>query len=330
MSERHIVTTKTPFRITFTGGGTDLPSYYKNYGTGATVSATINSYVYITLAKHFFNNEFRVSYSTTENAITELDQIKHPTVREAMRLLDIEKGLQLVSITEIPSKGTGMGSSSSFLVGVLNALHAWKGEIISPKKLAEEAVYIEREILKEYGGKQDQYAATYGGINLIEFFSNDEVSVKKLPLSNKSKKELESRLLLFYTGKERSSTDIHKKQEIQINKNITNYKRMTELAYETSEALAETNWDKLGSLLNENWNLKKQLSDGISDTTIDSYYQKAISSGAIGGKLIGAGGSGFLLFVVDPEKRESVKTALGLKVHDFEIEQNGSRVVYVD
>lgn len=330
MSERHIITTKTPFRITFTGGGTDISNYYKNYGTGATVSATINSYVYITLAKHFFDKEFRISYSITENSITDIDKIQHPTIREAMRLLNIEKGLQLVSITEIPSHGTGMGSSSSFLVGVLNALHAWKGEIISPKKLAEEAVYIEREVLGEPGGKQDQYAASYGGINLMEFFPNEDVSVKRLPLSNKSKQELESRLLLLYTGKERSSTDIHKKQAAQVSKKLINYKRMSELAYETSESIINKDWEKLGLLMNENWTLKRDLSDNISNTSIDEYYKKALSAGAYGGKLIGAGRSGFLLFVVDPEKRDLVKNTLGLKMHDFEIDTNGSRVVYVD
>ncbi|MEM0201263.1 MAG: hypothetical protein QXD23_02555 [Candidatus Micrarchaeaceae archaeon] len=330
MIEHSIITTKTPFRITFTGGGTDLPDFYRKNGPGATVSATINSYVYITAAKNFYDNEFRISYSATENAITNINDIKHPTVREAIRLLNIEKGLQLISITEIPSYGTGMGSSSSFLVGLLNALHAWKGELAAPKKLAEEAVYIEREVLKEHGGKQDQYAAAFGGINLIEFYSNDEVSVKKLPLSRSSRKDLESNLLLVYTGKERSSTEIHKNQSTQINQKLSNYNKMVELAYETSDAITENNWIELGNLLNENWELKKELSNEISNDTIDNYYKKAIDSGAIGGKLIGAGGSGFLLFLVPPEKRQSVINSLNLKIQNFEIETNGSGVVYVN
>ncbi|MEM1755637.1 MAG: kinase, partial [Thermoplasmata archaeon] len=170
-----VITTRTPLRITFTGGGTDIPAYYRKYGPGAVVSATINKYIYVTVAKNFYRDEIRVSYSKTENAIKNVDDIQHPTVRESLKLLDIKSGIQIISITEIPSRGTGLGSSSSFLVGLLNALHAWRGEAVSPKQIAEEAVKIEREILKEPGGKQDQYMAAFGGINLMEFFPDENV-----------------------------------------------------------------------------------------------------------------------------------------------------------
>ncbi len=327
---KHLVTTKTPLRITFTGGGTDLPEYYTKHGPGAVVSATINSYIYISVSKHFYPDELRISYSVTENAIKNINDIKHPTVREALRLLNIERGIQIVSITEIPSKGTGLGSSSSFLVGLLNALHAWKGEFASPKQLAEEAVYIEREVLKEKGGKQDQYMAAYGGINLMEFMKSEEVSVKPIPISTKLRKELESNLIMFYTGKERSSSEIHEKQVLGIEKNIEKYDRMREIAYETADSITKGDWSLLGKLFHENWLLKKQLSGGITNDVIDNYYSKAINAGASGGKLIGAGGSGFLLFNVTPEKRKAVTSAINLQEHTFEIETQGSRVIYVE
>ncbi|MEM2705885.1 MAG: kinase, partial [Thermoplasmata archaeon] len=185
-----LIITKTPLRITFTGGGTDIPAYYRKYGPGAVVSATINKYIYVTVAKNFYRDEIRVSYSKTENAIKNVDDIQHPTVRESLKLLDIKSGIQIISITEIPSRGTGLGSSSSFLVGLLNALHAWRGEAVPPKQIAEEAVKIEREILKEPGGKQDQYMAAFGGINLMEFFPDENVSVKPTLLKAEDRKML--------------------------------------------------------------------------------------------------------------------------------------------
>ncbi len=330
MSEKHLVTTKTPLRITFTGGGTDLPDYYTKHGPGAVVSAAITSYIYISISKHFYSDELRVSYSVTENAIKNINDIKHPTVREALRLLNIESGIQIVSITEIPSKGTGLGSSSSFLVGLLNALHAWKGEFASSKQLAEEAVYIEREVLKEKGGKQDQYIAAYGGINLMEFMKNGEVSVKPIPLSTKLRKELESNLIMFYTGNERSSSAIHEKQAMEIEKNIDKYNRMREIAYETADVITKGDWSSLGKLFHENWLLKKQLSSAITTDAIDDYYSKALTAGASGGKLIGAGGSGFLLFNTSPGKKPAVASAINLQEHSFEIEPQGSRVIYVE
>ena len=198
-----IVTSKTPLRITFSGGGTDLPEYFKNYHQGAVLSSTINKYIYVTVAENFYKDEIRISYSKTENALKSIEQIQHPTVREALRMLDIKSGIQIVSITEIPSGGTGLGSSSSFLVGLLNALHTWIGEVVSPKQLAEEAVKIERDILHEPGGWQDQYIAAYGGINLFEFFIDGNVNVKKQLFRNEELKDLQNRLVMFYTGTER-------------------------------------------------------------------------------------------------------------------------------
>ncbi|MGB9814743.1 MAG: kinase [Thermoplasmata archaeon] len=326
-----LVITKTPLRITFTGGGTDIPSYYRRYGPGAVVSATINKYIYVTVAKNFYRDEIRVSYSRTENAIKNVEDIQHPTVREALKLLDIRSGIQVISITEIPSRGTGLGSSSSFLVGLLNALHAWRGEAVSPKQLAEEAVKIEREILKEPGGKQDQYMAAYGGINLMEFFPDENVSIRPTLLKLEERNMLNEHLIMLYTGRERDSTKIHMEQMNTVDDHVHNYNKMRDLAYRTHEILAQGRWEDLGYLLDENWNLKKNLSNGISDQQIDQWYEKGKAAGAIGGKLMGAGGGGFLLFFVPPEKRPFLKKALSeLQEEPFRFEPFGSRILYME
>ena len=326
-----IVTSKTPLRITFSGGGTDLPEYFKTYHQGAVLSSTINKYIYVTVAENFYKDEIRVSYSKTENALKSIEQIQHPTVREALRMLDIKSGIQIVSITEIPSGGTGLGSSSSFLVGLLNALHTWIGEAVSPKQLAEEAVKIERDILHEPGGWQDQYIAAYGGINLFEFFSDGNVNVKKQLLHGEEMKELQNRLVMFYTGKERKSSIIHNEQILDISKNIETYNKMGDLAVDSFNAVAQRNWNKLGDLLNENWNLKKQLNNKISNSQIDLWYNKGIKAGAMGGKIMGAGGGGFLLFICNSDDRPKIISELKeLQVEDVNLEPFGSRIAYLE
>jgi len=330
-NEFRLVTTKTPLRITFTGGGTDIPAYYRKYGPGAVVSATINKYIYVTVAKNFYKDEIRVSYSKTENAIKDVEKIEHPTVREALKLLDIKSGIQVVSITEIPSRGTGLGSSSTFLVGLLNALHAWRGEAVSAKQLAEEAVKIEREILKEPGGKQDQYMAAYGGIQLMEFFPDENVSLKQTLLSLDARKNLNDHLIMFYTGRERDSKKIHEEQMDMVDEKVENYNKMRDLAYITYETLSKGKWEDLGALLERNWELKKELSNNITDTEIDRWYEKAKKAGAVGGKLMGAGGGGFLLFFVDPQKRQNLKKELNeLNEEPFNFEPFGSRILYME
>ncbi|MEM1857407.1 MAG: kinase [Thermoplasmata archaeon] len=326
-----LIITKTPLRITFTGGGTDIPAYYRKYGPGAVVSATINKYIYVTVAKNFYRDEIRVSYSKTENAIKNVDDIQHPTVRESLKLLDIKSGIQIISITEIPSRGTGLGSSSSFLVGLLNALHAWRGEAVSPKQIAEEAVKIEREILKEPGGKQDQYMAAFGGINLMEFFPDENVSVKPTLLKAEDRKMLNDHLIMLYTGIERDSTKIHNEQMNTVDDRVENYRKMVEIAYKTYNLFSRGKWEDLGYLLHENWMMKKELSNGITNEKIDEWYKRAIDAGAIGGKLMGAGGGGFLLFFISPEKRENLKNALReLPEEQFKFEPFGSRILYLE
>ncbi|MDE1823204.1 MAG: kinase [Candidatus Micrarchaeota archaeon] len=325
------VVSKTPLRITFTGGGTDLPQYYRKHGPGAIVSAAINKYIFVTVSKHFHRDELRISYSKTENAIKNVEDIEHPTVREALKMLDIKSGIQITSITEIPSQGTGVGSSSTFLVGLLNALHGWLGETISPKQLAEEAVHIEREVLKEPGGKQDQYIAAYGGIKLMEFNSDDTVSIKPALLDSKQKLELNRHLLLLYTGNQRVSTSIHVKQEKEVESHLQEYDKMRNLAYQTYDSLSSGRWNDIGRLLDENWSLKKNLASGISTNEIDRWYETAKRAGAVGGKVIGAGGGGFMLFFADPDKHDKIRKALpGLQEEPFRFEMEGSKIVHTE
>ncbi len=323
-----MIMSRTPLRITFVGGGTDIPSYYREYGPGAVVSASINKYIYVAVNKKF-DSKIRVSYSVTEMVDT-VDEIRHPTVREAMKLLGIDGGIEIVSISDIPSKGTGLGSSSTFLVGLLNALHAFKGEHASPLQLAEEAVKIEREILGEPGGKQDQYMAAYGGIQFMEFHQDERVSVKPVIMNEEMRAKLQSNLLLMYTGRERSSTEIHKVQASNVASKVESYNLMKGMAYEMFDAMCKGNTDEMGRLLHRNWEQKRLLADGITDGNIDSWYQSALSNGAIGGKMIGAGGGGFLLLFANPDNHEKIVKGLpGLKQESFNIEYGGSRIIFV-
>ena len=229
MKDRMFIS-KTPLRITFVGGGSDIREYYSKYGRGSVLSAAINKFIYIVVNKKF-DSKIRVSYSKTE-IVDSVNKIEHPSVREALKLLEIEGGIEIVSISDIPSGGTGLGSSSTFLVGLLNALHAWKGEFVSPKELAEEAVKIEREILHEPGGKQDQYMAAYGGIQQLEFYADEKVGVRPVISSTETIRNFERSLLLLYTGIQRSSTDIHKVQMQKVEKKSVNYEKMVQMADE--------------------------------------------------------------------------------------------------
>lgn len=322
-----MIISRTPLRITFVGGGTDIREFYSVDSPGAVLSASINKYIYITVNKKF-DNQIRVSYSTTE-IVDKVDKIKHPSIREALKFLDIDGGIEIVSISDIPSLGTGMGSSSTFLVGLLHALHAYKGEYVSSEEMAQEAVKIEREILHEPGGKQDQYMAAYGGIQLMQFYQDETVSVKPLVTTEEIRESLENNLLLLYTGIQRSSTDIHRKQSNGVNVKIDDYRRMRQIALQLFDELSRGKTERMGTMLHENWMLKKQLSDGISNDSIDELYNLALRNGATGGKLIGAGGGGFLLFYAPHETHENIVKALGLRKQDFKFDYQGSRIIFV-
>ncbi len=322
-----MVMTRSPLRITFTGGGTDLPFYYEKRQYGAVVSAAINKYIYVTVNRKF-DDSIRISYSKTE-IVDHVDEIEHPTVREALKLLGITKGIEIVSISDIPSRGTGLGSSSSFLVGLLHALHSYRGEFVNSEQLALEAVKVEREILKEPGGKQDQYMAAYGDINFIKFLSDGTVDLRTVVSHDTNIEKIQRSLLLLYTGKERNSSEIHRDQMDNSTNKMEYYDEMRNIAEETFTAVCDGNIDLLGELMHKNWMLKKKLSGKISDEWIDALYSKALALGAKGGKIVGAGGGGFILLVAEPERHQIIENELGLKKTDFKFSHAGSRVIFV-
>ncbi len=331
MPEMSSVVSKTPFRVTFAGGGTDLPAYYRGHGPGACVAGSINKGIYVMVCENFVPSEIRVSYRITENARQSIDEIAHSSIREAMRLLQIPSGIQVITATQMPSRGTGIGSSSSCAVGVLNALHSWRGDRVGPRQLAREAVRIEREILQEPGGIQDQYTVAYGGLNLIKVERDDTVSVQSLNVDHDALEALNRHLLLFFTGVERASSAIHAKQASGVDDHLDAYRRMRDLALETAGAIERLDYVEIGRLMDENWQLKRQLSDGVTSPTIDEWYEVAKRHGALGGKLMGAGGGGFLFFLAPPETHREIRGALGalgLREKPMRLTIDGSSIVF--
>ena len=325
------VISKTPFRLTFAGGGTDLSAYFLRHGPGACVAGSIDKGIYVMIVENFNANEIRVSYRVTEDAKQDIDDIAHGSIREAMRLLHIPSGVQVITATQMPSRGTGIGSSSSCAVGVLHALHVWKGERVGARQLAREAVHIEREVLKEPGGIQDQYSAAYGGLNLIQVGRDGSVSVQSLGIDHDGLKTLNQHLMLFFTGIERRSADIHVGQASELESHLEDYDRMRDLAFETAKALERLDIREVGRLMDENWQLKRRLSDGITSPSIDRAYTLARRSGAMGGKLLGAGGGGFLFFLVAPRRMREVRRALeplGLVPKSARLDIVGSTIVH--
>ena len=322
-----MVMTRAPLRITFVGSVTDLPFYYEKRDYGAVVSSAINKYIYVTVNRKFDSN-IRISYSKTE-IVDSVDRIEHPTIRESLRLLGIENGIEIVSISDIPSRGTGLGSSSTFLVALLHALHSYKGEFVSAEELAREAVKVEREILMEEGGKQDQYIAAYGGTNLMKFRNDGSVEMVNAVSHDSNLKRIEESLLLLYTNRERNSTEIHRDQIENSHEKMNVYDEMKKLTDDVLKAICDGDLDTLGELMHRNWMMKRSLSRRISDSWIDGKYERAIKLGAKGGKLVGAGGGGFLLLVTEPEKHENIARELGLRKVDFKFSQSGSRVIFV-
>ncbi len=327
------VVTKTPFRVTFAGGGTDLPEYYRGHGPGACVAGAMDKGIYVIVVENFNRDEIRVSYRVTEDAKKSVDEIDHGSIREALRLLRIPSGVQVITATQMPSRGTGIGSSSSCAVGVLNALHAWKGHRVSPRQLAREAVHIEREVLHEPGGIQDQYVAAYGGLNLIQVQRDGAVSVQSLSLDHEGLTALNAHQMLFFTGIERASTSIHANQVTQISDHLAEYDRMRDLAVGTARALEALDFAEVGRMMDENWALKQKLSQGISNPRVDELYGAAKKAGALGGKLMGAGGGGFLFLIAPPERHGGIERALqrfGAFLTPVNIELDGSAIVHQD
>lgn len=324
-----MIITKTPYRISFFGGGTDYPDWYQEHG-GAVLATTIDKYCYIScrVLPQFFEHKHRIVYSNIEN-INSIDEIKHPAVRNILKWKKISQGLEIHHDGDLPAR-SGLGSSSSFTVGLLQALDALDGCMQSKYELAETAIHIEQDLIKENVGSQDQVSAAFGGLNKIDFLKNDSFSVSPVILKKNRKKELESHLILFFTGVTRIASNI---AEAQIN-NLKNKKeelfRMKEMVDEAIHILINEQYpiEEFGNLLHQNWKYKQTLSDKITTPKINEIYENALSVGAIGGKILGAGGGGFILFFAKPEKHEIIKKRLNDLVHvPFNFEELGSQVV---
>lgn len=320
-----MIITRTPLRVSFTGGGTDMADYYRMNG-GAVVSMAIDKYIYITVNKKF-DNAIRVSYSSTE-IVEDVSELKHELVREAMRLAGITGGIEITSIADIPS-GTGLGSSSSFTVGVLNALFTYTGKRLSAQELAELACKVEIDILGHPIGKQDQYAAAYGGVNYFRFLPDDTVSCDQISLSDENMMRMRRKLMMFYTGVTRSADGILSEQKQNIGKRMEALNEMKQQADAMYHTLSSDGFGRgFGEALHQGWEKKKTLAGGISNPAISKLYDAAIEAGAVGGKLLGAGGGGFLLFYCDEEYQSKVRKAIGLRQVEIRPDMCGSQVVY--
>ena len=324
-----MIITKTPFRMSFFGGGTDMEEYFKQYG-GAVISTTFDKYCYVNVRHlpRFFDYSNEISYSKTER-VKNVDDIKHPAVRNAMKMLDMHE-LRLTYEADLPAR-SGLGTSSSFAVGMLYAFHSLKGKFADKRKLADEAIYLERVLCNESGGWQDQIAASFGGLNRINFSKNG-YEVRPIIISPERKKLLNDNLMMFFTGFTRFSSDIQKNNAItSTTEKINRLHEMYRLVDEAEAVLQNdrSDLDEFGRLLDYTWQLKRKTGDNISTDSIDALYSAGKKAGALGGKLLGAGGGGFLLFYVPAEKQEAVKEAMkDLLYIPFEFENSGTKVIY--
>ncbi len=322
-----MIITQTPFRMSFFGGGTDFPEFYKEHG-GAVISTTFDKYCYVNVRHlpRFFDYSTELSYSRIER-VTDVEEIQHPAIREAMKYLDMQE-LRLTYEADLPAR-SGLGTSSSFAVGMLNAFYALKGKYADKKKLADDAIYLERVLCNESGGVQDQIAASYGGLNRINFTENG-YEVNPIILSLERKEQLNRNLLLFFTGFSRFSSDIQETTQKALNEKKTQLLEMLQLVEEAERVLtSKTGLEEFGRLLDYTWKLKRGISGRISTDSIDGLYAAGMKAGALGGKLLGAGGGGFLLFYVEEDRKERVKKAMeSLLYVPFAFENSGTRVIH--
>ncbi len=324
-----MIISRTPLRMSFVGGGSDLPSFYRTHG-GAVVSTAINKYVYVNVNKKF-DNGIRVAYSKTEE-VDRVEQIDHRIVRAAMQFLGLEGGIEITTIADIPSKGTGLGSSSTFTVGLLHVLNAFKGCYVSSEQLGKDSCHIEIDLCAEPIGKQDQYAAAFGGLNLIEFKPDDSVIVSPIICDRATVAALEANTLVFYTGISRSASTLLRQQSAEVAGNAEKRRsmmRMVQLAYDMRDELHRNNISAFGEILHENWMLKRGMVSGVSTDDIDEWYRVARASGATGGKILGAGAGGFLMLYAPAEQHERIKLALRmLRPIPIGFEPLGSRIIF--
>ena len=323
-----MIITKTPFRMSFFGGGTDMEDFFKENG-GAVISTTFDKYCYVNVRHlpRFFDYTSEFSYSKIER-VQEIDEIQHPAIRNAMKMLDMHE-IRLTYEADLPAR-SGLGTSSSFAVGMLNAFYALKGKYADKRKLADEAIYLERVLCQEAGGWQDQIAASFGGFNRINF-NTDGYEVLPVIISPDRKQRLNDNLLMFFTGFTRFSSEIQKVNNVSVEEKRNQLREMYALVDDAEKVLTDSmaDLDDFGRLLDHTWNLKKQTGSKISTGSIDAFYEKGIKAGALSGKLLGAGGGGFLIFYVQPEYRESVMNAMKeLMYIPFSFETGGTRVIH--
>lgn len=323
-----MIITKTPFRMSFFGGGTDMPAFF-NEDSGAVLSTTFDKYCYVTVRHlpRFFDYSTELSYAKTER-VTSIEDIQHPAIRNAMKYLDMHE-IRLTYEADLPAR-SGLGTSSSFAVGMLNAFHALKGQYASKKKLADEAIYLERELCGEVGGWQDQIAASFGGFNRINFSAN-EYEVIPVIISPERKKLLNNNLMMFFTGFTRFSSEVQKSNNVTVSGKKAQLREMYALVDKAESVLTDRNsdLDEFGRLLDYTWQLKRKTGNAVSTSNIDALYQKGMEAGALGGKLLGAGGGGFLIFYVSQERQSAVRWALReLMEIPFGFENNGTRVIH--
>jgi D-glycero-alpha-D-manno-heptose-7-phosphate kinase len=321
-----VIITQTPLRISFAGGGTDFKGFYERE-TGAVVSTAIDKYIYV-IVKERFDDLIRVGYTRTE-MVESVSDIQHELVREAMRMVGIDKGIEVSTMADIPSEGSGLGSSSTVTVGLLNALHAYKGNAVTAETLARQACEIEIGVLGKPIGKQDQYIAAYGGLRHFRFYANDEVEVNSIELDEGSRQRLCESLLLFWTGTSRKSSDVLTEQRSNIRNKMPLLVEMRDQADELARLLKIGAIASLGQTLREGWMRKRQLASGISNPQIDELFDLAMSAGALGGKVTGAGGGGFFLVCTPPENRAAVRKKLGhLRELPINLSRDGSKVIF--
>lgn len=322
-----MIISRTPFRVSFVGGGTDLPAFYTQEA-GAVLSTAINKYVYITVNRRF-DDSLRISYSKTE-IVDCLDTVQHPLFRETLRLTGVDKGVEVTSIADVPS-GTGLGSSSSFTVGLLHALHAYQNHYKPCGELAEEACHVEIDILGEPIGKQDQYAAAFGGLRRYQFNGDGKVYVDPIICAAETRAELFSHLMIFYLGGTRDAKQVLKQQSANTDAKMDMLRQMRDSVERFQAILVRgTRLNEIGELLHDAWTAKKQLASNITNPRIDEYYESARKAGALGGKLLGAGAGGFLMLYCERQRHNAVRKALcSLPEMTFDFEPEGSKIVYV-
>jgi len=321
-----MIITQTPLRISLAGGGTDLAGYYRKRG-GYVVSTAIDKYLYV-IVKARYDDRIYIDYSKKE-IVDALDQIQHELVREAARITGMTNGFEVSMMADIPSEGSGLGSSSSLTVGLLNAFYQYQGEQVGPERLASEACRIEIDILGKPIGRQDQYIAAYGGLCAFEFRPDDSVGIERFNIPTSAKRRFGSNLLLFFTNIVRQANVILSDQSKKIIDTVEYHDRIKELAFEARESLCNEEFDRIGDILHRNWELKKMLADGITNPTIDAMYDAAMRGGAAGGKIAGAGGGGFLMVYCRRPDQDNLRDALAdYREMPFMLESTGSKVIF--